>query len=145
MRKTALITIALLACAAQLHAKDRPAYEKGKLLSMESVACGYAENGGKTITGEILGTDSAKKQTKEMLCQEYVLQANHIIYRIRPKDEKHPVLLPVGEVADFRIQKDKLLLRVPEGDDKEREYFVLSMTPRPDDAANSASAQKPKP
>jgi len=40
------------------------------------------------------------------------------------------VLLPVGETAQFRIHKDKLLLRVPEADGKEREYFVLSMTPR---------------
>jgi hypothetical protein len=42
------------------------------------------------------------------------------------------VLLPVGETAQFRIHKDKLLLRVPEADGKEREYFVLSMTPRSD-------------
>ncbi len=145
MRNTALLTIAILACAAQAFAKDRPAYEKGKLVSMESVSCGYAEKSGKSVTGEILGTDSAKKQTKEVLCQEYMLQGQHITYRIRPRDDKHPVLLPVGEVAEFRIQKDKLMLRVPEGDDKEREYTVLSMTPRPDDDANSASAQKPKP
>lgn len=144
MKKTALIAIALLASAALASAKDRPAYEKGKLVSMESVSCGYAENSGKSVSGEILGTDSAKKQTKEVLCQEYVLEGQHIIYRIRPKDDKHPVLLPVGEAAEFRIQKDKLLLRVPEGDGKEREYTVLSMTPRADDA-NSASAQKPKP
>ncbi len=144
MKKTALIVIALLAGAAHASAKDRPAYEKGKLVSMESVSCGYAENSGKSVTGEILGTDSAKKQTKEVLCQEYVLEGQHIIYRIRPKDDKHPVLLPVGEVAEFRLQKDKLLLRVPEAGDKEREYTVLSMTPRADDA-KSASAEKPKP
>ncbi len=145
MRAIPLITIALLACAAPVHAKDRPAYEKGKLISMESVSCGYAEKSGKSITGEILGTDAAKKQTAEVLCQEYVLEASHIIYRIRPKDEKHPVLLPVGEVAEFRIQKDKLLLRVPEADDKERQYTVLSMTPRNDVDPKSASAEKPKP
>jgi len=145
MKNRALTTIALLACAAAASAKDRPAYEKGKLVSMESVSCGYAENSGKSVTGELLGTDSAKKQTKEVLCQEYVLEGQHIIYRIRPKDEKHPVLLPVGEDAEFRIQKDKLLLRVPEADDKEREYTVLSMTARTDNDAKSASAQKPKP
>ncbi len=67
-----------------------------------------------------------------MLCQEYVLQSDRIIYRIRPKEEKHPVLLPVGETAEFRIHKDKLLLRVPELDEKEREYLVISMTSRSD-------------
>jgi len=56
-----------------------------------------------------------------------------VIYRIRPNDDKHPVLLPIGETAQFRLHKDKLILRVSEGgDDKEREYIVVSMTPRED-------------
>jgi len=38
--------------------------------------------------------DSQNKKTKELLCQEYILQAEHVVYRIRPTDEKHPVLLP---------------------------------------------------
>ncbi len=120
-------------------AKDPPDYEKGVLLSMESTACGYAENGGKTVTGEILGTDSAHKKTQELLCQEYVMQAKRLTYRIRPKDEKHPALLPVGEEVRFRIHKDKMYLLVPEGDQREREYIVLSMQLRPDvkDAKNS--------
>lgn len=108
-------------------AKDPPDYEKGLLLSMESTACGLAEKDAKTISGQILGTDSAHKNTQEVLCQEYVMQAEHLTYRIRPKDDKHPVLLPVGEAVQFRIHKDKMYLRVPEGDQKEREYLVLSM------------------
>jgi hypothetical protein len=76
--------------------------------------------------------DSSHKQVQEMLCQEYVLQGARIVYRIRPTDQKHPVLLPVGESVEFRIHKDKLYLRDPEGDKKEREYVVLSMQPRPD-------------
>jgi len=99
---------------------------------MESASCGYAEKDGKTIAGEIFGTDGQHKNTKVVMCQEYVLQTERVTYRIRPKDDKHPALLPVGETAQFRIHKDKLLLRVPEADGKEREYFVLSMTPRSD-------------
>jgi hypothetical protein len=67
-----------------------------------------------------------------MLCQEYVLQADRVIYRIRPKDDKHPVLLPIGETAEFRIDKEKLILRVPEANDKEHDYSVVSITPRTD-------------
>ena len=37
-----------------------------------------------------------------------------MIYRIRPKDDKPPVLPPIGEEAHFRIHKDKLILTVPE-------------------------------
>jgi hypothetical protein len=111
-------------------AKDKPAYDRGVLLQMESTHCGYAEKDGKTLVGEIVGTDGQHKNTQEVLCQEYILKSDRLIYRIRPKDDKHPTLLPVGETAEFRIHKDKMLLRVPETDGKEREYIVVSMTPR---------------
>jgi hypothetical protein len=127
-----------------VQAKEK-SYEKGVLLQMESSPCGYAEKGNKTIAGEILGTDGEHKNTKEMLCPEYVLQGERVIYRIRPKDDKHPELLPIGETAEFRIQKDKLILRVPEVNDKEHEYSVVSMIPRADAAdaraAKSASSR----
>jgi hypothetical protein len=121
-----------------MYARDRdPNYQKATILQMESVECGVDENGGKSVTGELLGTDSAHKKTRQMLCPEYVLRSERIIYRVRPKDDKHPVLLPVGEDAKFRIKKDLLILRVPEGDDKEHEYIVVSMTA-------IESPQKPK-
>ena len=139
---TTAAVILLLASAAL--AKDPPAYQKGVLLHMESVSCGYAEKGGKTVAGEILGTDSQHKKTQEMLCPEYILQTDRVIYRIRPKDDKHPVLLPLGESAQFRIDKDKMKLRVPEMDDKEREYAVVSMTMR-SDATDNRSAKNSRP
>ncbi len=117
-------------------------YQKGTLLRMDSSSCGTQEKGGKSVAGELIGTDSQSKKTKEVLCQEYILQADHVIYRIRPTDEKHPVLLPIGEIAQFRISKDKLILRVPELNDKEREYIVVSMTPRDDKPAPAQSASK---
>lgn len=143
MRIRVLLAILVLTAAAQ--AKDPPSYQQGKLLEMQSVSCGYAENGGKSVAGEILGTDAEHKKTQEMLCQEYVLQGRHIIYRIRPTDVKHPILLPIGEAAEYRIHKDKLMLRVPEGDNKEREYSVLSMTPRNDEDDSRSAASKAAP
>ena len=113
-----------------LSAKDPASYDKGLLLSMDSTSCGFAEKDGKIITGEILGTDSAHKNTQEVLCQEYVLQSDHIVFRIRPRDLKHPILLPVGETVEFRIHKDVMVLRDPERDKKDREYTVVSMLPR---------------
>jgi hypothetical protein len=138
MKKT-LVTGVLLFAAVSLSAKDRPAYEKGVLTQMDSSTCGYSEKDGKTITGEIFGTDGQHKKTQQTLCQEYILSAERITYRIRPKDDKHPVLLPIGETAQFRIHKDKLLLRVPEADDKEREYIVVSMTPKTNSGGESAA------
>jgi hypothetical protein len=129
----------IITAAPNLLAKDPPSYDKATLLSMDSTSCGYAEKDGKTITGEILGTDGAHKNTQEVLCQEYLLQSDRMIYRVRPKDSKHPALLPVGESVDFRIHKDTLLLRDPEGDKKERAYVVVSIQPRQDvkEARNS--------
>jgi hypothetical protein len=123
---------ALIALAPAVSAKDALSYDKGMLLSMDSKSCGTAQDGGKSITGEILGTDSQHKKIQEVLCQEYVLQAEHITYRIRPKDDKHPTLLAVGDSVQFRIHKGKMYVRNPEGDQKEHEYTVLSMQPRAD-------------
>ena len=129
--KTGIVLAALISVATPaMLAKDPPSYENGVLLSMASTSCGYAEKDGKTMAGEILGTDSAHKNTQEVLCEEYVLQSENVPYRIRPRDPKHEVLLPVGDPVQFRIHKDELLLRDPEGDQKERPYTVVSMQPR---------------
>lgn len=138
--RSKFVLCVVLVIAATAFAKDPKPYQTGKLLQMDSVPCGMAEKDGKSFAGEMLGTDSGSKKTKEVLCQEYLLQAERVIYRIRPRDDKHPVLLPIGESAQFRIQKDKMLLMV-EGESKEHEYIVVSMTPRSD--ASSADAGHP--
>jgi len=131
------VLVMALVLAGSCAAKDRDDYQKGVLLRMDSTSCGMQEKGSKTVAGEILGTDGQHKKTQELLCQEYMLQSDRIVYRIRPKDDKHPVLLPIGETAHFRLHKDKLILRVPEADGKEREYVVVSMTPRQDVSVQS--------
>lgn len=136
--RSKLIFCVVLGLAAAVFAKEPKPYQTGKLLQMDSVQCGTAEKDAKSFAGEMLGTDSGNKKTQELLCQEYLLQSDRVIFRIRPRDEKHPVLLPVGEQAQFRLQKDKMLLRVEDLDDKEREYIVVSMTPRSD--GNTADA-----
>ena len=141
--KRILVPCLVLMVAYAGYAKDKPAYQNGMLLQMDSASCGFAEKGSKTVAGEILGTDGQHQKTQEMLCQEYILQTDRLIFRIRPREEKHPVLLPVGETAQFRLTKDKLLLRVPELDGREREYIVVSMTPR-GDAPNSVNQSAAK-
>ncbi len=127
MKKTLLLAVL---CTSLAYAKDRPVTQSGTLLQMDSVECGADQKSGKTFAGEILGTDAAHQKVHTLLCPEYLLQTDRILYRIRPKDEKHPVLLPVGEKAQFRLDKDHMRLRVEDLDDKERDYIVVSMTPR---------------
>jgi len=140
--RSKLALCAVLTLASATFAKEPKPYQTGKLLQMDSVQCGTAEKDATSLAGEMLGTDSGSKKTHELLCQEYVLQSDHVIYRIRPRDEKHPVLLPVGEQAHFRLQKDKMLLRVEDLDNKEREYIVVSMTPRSDSSTADASTSR---
>jgi hypothetical protein len=130
---------AVVALASAGYAKDPKPYQTGNLLQMDSVRCGVAEKEAKRVAGELLGTDAGGKKTPELLCQEYVFQAERVTYHIRPRAEKHPVLLPVGERAQFRLQKDKMLLRVEDLDSKEREYTVVSMTPRSDSSTADAT------
>jgi hypothetical protein len=133
----------VLGLASAAYAKEPKPFQTGKLLQMDSVQCGMSEKDAKSFAGEMLGTDSGHKKTEEVLCQEYVLQAERVIYRIRPRDEKHPVLLPVGDQAQFRLEKDKMVLRVEDLDNKDREYIVVSMMPRSDASTADASSTRP--
>jgi len=132
----------VLCLAATAFAKEPKPHQTGKLLQMDSVSCGMAEKDAKSFAGEMLGTDSGHKKTQEVLCQEYVIETDRVIFRIRPKDDKHPELLPIGEQAQFRLQKDKMLLMVEGFDNKEREYIVVSMTPRSDASTADASSAR---
>ncbi len=143
MRSKLIFFCVVLGLASAAYAKDPKPYQTGKLVQMDSVSCGVAEKDAKSFAGEMLGTDSGNKKTQEVLCQEYVLQAERVVFRIRPRDEKHPVLLPVGDQAQFRLDKDKMLLRVEDLDNKEREYVVVSMTPRTDTNTADASPSRP--
>jgi hypothetical protein len=50
-------------------------------------------------------------------------------YHVRPLDHKHPVLLPVGQEGEFKVKKDKIDMRVVDGDHKMRHYQVIAMKP----------------
>lgn len=106
---------------------------------MDSVPCGAAEKDATSLAGETLDANSGNKKTQELPCQEYTLQSENVTYRIRPSDEKHAVLLPLGEQAQFRLQKDKMLLRVEDVNSKERKYIVVSMSPRSDSSTADAA------
>jgi hypothetical protein len=139
MRVGLMVAGLILATTTVTLAKDAPSYDNGVLLSMASSSCGTAETGGKSVTGEILGTDGEHKTTEQVLCKEYVLQGDRIVFHIRPTDSKHPQLLPVGDNVQYRIRNGKMYVVDREGNAKEREYSVVSMQIRQDikDAKNT--------
>ena len=124
------LVLASILLAATAYAKEPKAYQDAKLMQMDSVQCGVAEKDAKK-----------NKKSQDLLCQEYSLQTDHVVYRIRPKDDKHPVLLPIGENAQFRLEKDKMLVRVAQFDSKEREFVIVSVKPLGDSSADASPAR----
>ena len=89
---------------------------------MEAVPCGAKEKG---ITG--LGSVFASAgiehvNSDEKLCPQYLLRSDEMDYHIRPLDKKHPVFFLSWARNGIRIDKDRLYLRVSEGDRKTRPY-----------------------
>ena len=76
--RSKLTLLAILAMASAAYAKDPKTYQPGKLLQMDSVSCGMAEKDAKSFAGEVLGTDSGSKRTREVLCQEYEIGRAHV-------------------------------------------------------------------
>ena len=115
MKATLALILALSLGAAVAEAKEK-AYQQGTLTAMNAVPCGSQQK--------------RHKKTREMLCQEYVLQTDTTEYHIRQKQEKHTDILQIGATADYRIEKDTMKLRVPAGSGKEREFVIVSVTKR---------------
>jgi hypothetical protein len=141
--RTGLIVAGLVVLTSVAYAREPKHNQTGTLLRMNAVACGTAEKDAKSLTGQLLGTDSGSKRLEQVLCQEYELQTETVLYSIRPREEKHPVLLPIGNRAQFRLEKDTMVLRVEDLDNKDRKYTVVSMEPRVDNAAAIKQAENP--
>jgi hypothetical protein len=108
------------------------------LEKMEAVPCGAKERGLAGV-GSIFGSVGITHvNSDEKLCPQYLLRTDEMEYHIQPTDRKHPVVLPVGKEGVFKIKKDQMLLKVPEGDRKTRSYYVVGMKPITPDDSNSS-------
>ncbi len=124
---TVLSLFAVLAWAGSAAGAKERGYERGMIVSMTSVPCGSQVK--------------RHKKTQELLCQEYVLRSDTMEYHIRQGEPKRTDLLPVGLQAEFRLDKDRMRVRVP-GSGKEREYQVVSEAARTDMNASGPAAQQ---
>lgn len=117
MRSTALIGTVLIFASVSF-ADDLKPYQTGKLLKSDSNC-------------------SAESEAKPS-CLQYALESDSVVFHIRPKSAKHAVALPIGERAQFRIEKGMILLHMDGVDNKERPYVVVSISPRTE--SNTADA-----
>ena len=122
---TLVLVVALPLGAADKHKKNQP--DRGMLEKMEAVPCGAKERG-LTGLGSVFGSVGVQHvNSEEKLCPQYLFRTDEMEYEIRPLDHKHPVILPVGHEAEFKVKKDRMFLTVPDGDRKKRAYQVVAM------------------
>jgi len=140
-----MIAALLLTQALPAGAKNKKKQpNRGMLEKMEAVPCGAKERGLAGL-GSIFGSVGVTHvNSNEQLCPQYLLRTDDMEYHIQPTDRKHPVILPVGQEGVFKIKKDRMLLKVPEGDRKTRSYNVVAMKPITSDDNNSSESSPDK-
>ena len=132
--KATMLVIGALALS-MLHptsaaAKDKKRPPRGMIESMQSLPCGVKQKGLNGL-GAVWGSVGVTSvSSNEKLCPQYLFRTDDLEYHIRPKDTKHPAILPIGREAEFKIKNDEIFLKVAEGSDhKTRAYHVISMEP----------------
>jgi hypothetical protein len=128
MKPKLVLAVSLLSLMAQ--AQEPKKYHSGQLLQMESLQCTVFEN------------PNPKPQAADAVtCQEYVLQGDDVLFHLRNRDVKHPILLPIGKDVTYRTEEDKFFVKL-NGDRREHEYQVVSMEQRDKTDAPVQSAMK---
>lgn len=133
----ALVLIAAVPLSAGDKKKNQP--DRAMLEKMEAVPCGAKQKGLTGLGSFWASVGITHVNSDEKLCPQYLLRADNMDYRIRPMNLKHPVVLPVGREVVFKIKKDRMLVKDPEGDHKMRDYEVVSMEPANPAGENAAS------
>jgi hypothetical protein len=141
--KTAIISALLLMQIIPALAKDKKKQPNRAMIEkMEAVPCGARERGLSGIGSVFASAGVTHVNSDEKLCPQYLLRTDDMEYHIRPTDGKHPDVLPIGKEAEFKIKKDRMYLKVPEGDRKMRSYNVVAAKPSGADEGSS-SYRKP--
>ena len=111
MKKMHLLAVGLLLAAIPAAAKDP---QPGTVISENSVACGSQIKN--------------KKQTTDVLCQEYVVRSETTEYHVRQEKPADKALIPVNTSIEFTLDKDKMKFKA---NGKKYEYVIVSETAAP--------------
>jgi hypothetical protein len=103
--------------------------QRAMIEKMEAVPCGAKEHGVTGLGSVWASVGITSINSDEKMCPQYELKTDDMEYHVRPLDHKHPRLLPIGQEGEFKIDKDVLEMRIPDGDHKMRRYQVVAMKP----------------
>ena len=144
-QRIAVVIVLAVSFPANAADKHKKGSDRGMLEKMEAVPCG-AKQRGITGLGSIFASAGIEAvNSEEKLCPQYLLRTDEMEYHIRPVDKKHAPLLPIGREGEFKIKKDHMYLKVPDGDHKKRAYQVIGKRPEegfPPDLTNRHPAAK---
>jgi hypothetical protein len=146
--RTPIVMAVMLLSALPLCAggKNKKVEDRAMLEKMEAVPCGANQKGLSGLGSFWASVGVTDVHTNEKMCPQYLLRADQMDYRIRPEDLKHPVVLPVGQEVVFKIKKDKMYVKVPEGGDgKVRAYQVVAIVPATAPSAESSAVRPATP
>jgi hypothetical protein len=129
-RKVPLLAVLIISFALPGFAGDTKKHPNRVMIErMEAVPCGAHEHG-LTGLGSLWGSVGVTHvNSDEKLCPQYMLRTDDMEYHVRPLDHKHPVLLPVGQEGEFKMNKQGMDMRVVDGDHKMRHYQVVAVKP----------------
>jgi hypothetical protein len=137
-----LLAFAAAVVPSSANGKNKKQLDRAMLEKMEAVPCGAKQKGLTGLGSVWASAGITHVNSDEKLCPQYVLRTDEMEYQIRPTDKKHPVVLPVGQEIAFKIKKDRMFLKVADGDQKMRAYQVVAMRPT---EAESGPAKSERP
>src|SRR5580704_935731 len=129
MIRNLVTTLFVLLLAVPAFAREKKHDERAMIEKMEAVPCGAKERGLTGLGSVFASVGATHVDSDEKLCPQYLLRTDDMEYHIRPLDHKHPRLLPIGQEGEFKISKDVIEMRIPDGDHKKRRYQVVAMKP----------------
>jgi hypothetical protein len=140
-RKTPLILalVAVVLVAPGVQGKKKTDPDRGMLEKMDAVPCGAKQKGLSGLGSFWASVGITDVHATEKLCPQYLVRTDNMDYRIRPMNMKHPVILPIGHEVVMKMKKDRMLVRVPDGDKKMREYEVVGMEPATPPSENAST------
>jgi hypothetical protein len=106
MRERVSILIAMVLCTSLSLADQHPT--QGIIVSETSVSCGNKDKG--------------KKQSTDLVCQQYTVRTNTTEYLIRQEKPAEVEILPPNTPIEFTVDKDKMKFKV---NGKKYEFLVV--------------------
>jgi len=140
--KTLIILAMAMVVAVPVNAgvkkKNQP--DRGMVEKMDAVPCGAKQKGLAGLGSFWASVGITDVHSTEKLCPQYLIRTDDVDYRVRPMNMKHPVILLIGHEVVFKLKRDRMMVKVPDGDQKMRSYEVVGMEPI-DKPAESVSSR----